>query len=101
MTEYRHGAHTVFRIHLHLVWTTKYRKPLMSGEVGLRLRELIREICSHLEATIIKGLSCGRRAGRKLKRQLSPHSGLSVRYTDATTFEVVEFSLVVFDGGTA
>ncbi len=55
MTEYRHGAHTVFRIHLHLVWVTKYRKPVMTGEVGLRVRELIREICGHQEVTIIKG----------------------------------------------
>ena len=55
MTEYRHGAHTVFRIHLHLVWVTKYRKPVMTGEVGLRVRELLREICGHHEVTIIKG----------------------------------------------
>ncbi len=55
MTDYRHGAHTVFRIHLHLVWTTKYRKAVMSGEVGLRVRELIREICGTHEVTIIKG----------------------------------------------
>ena len=55
MTEYRHGAHTVFRIHLHLVWVTKYRKPVMTGEVGLRLRELLREICGHQEVTIVKG----------------------------------------------
>ncbi len=27
----------------------------MTGEVGLRLRELLREICGHLEVTIIKG----------------------------------------------
>ena len=55
MTDYRHGAHTVFRIHLHIVWVTKYRKPAMTGEVGLRVRELIREICGHHEVTIIKG----------------------------------------------
>ena len=55
MTEYRHGAHTVFRIHIHLVWVTKYRKPVLTGEVGLRVRELIREICGHHEVTIIKG----------------------------------------------
>jgi|ERR1700742_351689 len=55
MAEYRHGAHTVFRIHLHMVWVTKYRKPAMTGEVGLRVRELIREICGHHEVTIIKG----------------------------------------------
>ena len=55
MTDYRHGAHTVFRIHLHLVWVTKYRKPVMTGEVGLRIRELIREICGSNEVTIMKG----------------------------------------------
>ena len=55
MTDYRHGAHTVFRIHLHLVWVTKYRKPVMSGEVGLRVRELLREICGPHEVTIMKG----------------------------------------------
>lgn len=51
----RHGAHTVFKIHLHLVWTTKYRKPAMTGEVGVRVRELIRQICGALEVEIIKG----------------------------------------------
>jgi putative transposase len=55
MKDYRRGAHTVFEIHLHIVWTTKYRKPVMTGEVGTRLRELIREICGNQEVTIMKG----------------------------------------------
>ncbi len=55
MKDYRRGAHTTFEIHLHLVWATKYRKPVMTGEVGTRLRELVREICGNHEATIIKG----------------------------------------------
>ena len=29
--EYRRGAHTVFEIHLHLVWITKYRRPALHG----------------------------------------------------------------------
>jgi putative transposase len=52
---YRHGAHTVFEIHLHLVWTTKYRKAVMSGEVGLRVREVIRQVCRSEEVDILKG----------------------------------------------
>ena len=52
---YRHGAHTVFEIHLHLVWTTKYRKPIMTGEVGVRVRELIRQICREEDVEIMKG----------------------------------------------
>jgi putative transposase len=52
---YRHGAHSVFEIHLHLVWTTKYRKPIMTGEVAHRVRDLIRQVCREEEVGILKG----------------------------------------------
>ena len=52
MNEYRHGAHSVFEIHLHLVWVTKYRKPVLVGPVGHRIRDLIREICGGLDVHI-------------------------------------------------
>jgi len=52
---YRHGARTVFEIHLHLVWTTKYRKPVMRGDVGVRVREVIRQVCRAEEVDILKG----------------------------------------------
>jgi putative transposase len=55
MGEYRHGAHTVYEIHLHIVWITKYRRPMLTGEVGLRVRDLIREICGQHDVLIIKG----------------------------------------------
>jgi putative transposase len=55
MAEYRHGAHTVFEIHLHLVWITKYRRPALSGEVATRVRDLIRDICGQHEVKIMKG----------------------------------------------
>lgn len=53
--EYRHGAHTKFEIHLHIVWVTKYRKPLLVGEVGSRVRELIRQVCREQEVEILSG----------------------------------------------
>ena len=52
---YRHGTHTVFQIHLHIVWTTKYRKKVLRGEVGKRVRELVRQICRENDIEIIKG----------------------------------------------
>src|SRR4029078_11577033 len=55
MADYRHGDHSVFEIHLHLVWVTKYRKPVLSGAVGSRVRDLIREICGASDVVIIKG----------------------------------------------
>jgi len=55
MPEYRRGAHTVFEIHLHLVWITKYRRAAMVGEVATRVRDLIRDICAQHEVQIMKG----------------------------------------------
>jgi len=55
MERYRHGSHTVFLIHLHLVWITKYRKPILQGDIAYRVRDLIREICRSHDVEIIKG----------------------------------------------
>ena len=57
MAEYRRGAHTVFQIHLHLVWTTKYRKAVLIGEVSTRVRDLIWQICGDHDVKIMKGHS--------------------------------------------
>ena len=37
------------------MWITKYRKPVLRGEVGERVRELIREICKTNDVEIISG----------------------------------------------
>ena len=55
MEHYRKSSHTTYDIKYHLVWITKYRKPVLSGEVANRVRELIREICKSREIEIIKG----------------------------------------------
>ena len=55
MKIYRRGPHTVFDLKYHLVWTTKYRKPILEGSVGKRVRDLIREICVENSIDIIKG----------------------------------------------
>jgi putative transposase len=55
MSEYRHGSHSVFSIQLHLVWVTKYRYPMLEGEVSQRVKALIMEICRNQEVEILKG----------------------------------------------
>jgi putative transposase len=55
MGEYRRGAHTVYEIHVHLVWTTKYRKQVLVGDAANRVRDLIREICGTHDVKIMKG----------------------------------------------
>jgi putative transposase len=55
MEHYRRTSHTRFDIKYHFVWVTKYRKRLLSGAVGQRLRKLVRDICGEHEVKIIKG----------------------------------------------
>ena len=55
MTEYRKGSHTVYDLKYHIVWITKYRKAVLRGEIGVRLRELIRQTCEAQEVYIEKG----------------------------------------------
>jgi putative transposase len=45
----------VYELHYHFVFTTKYRKPVLRGDVGKRLRELTREICRGRDIEIVKG----------------------------------------------
>jgi putative transposase len=45
MVEYRKGGHTLYDIKYHLVWITKYRYQVLRGDIALRARDLIREIC--------------------------------------------------------
>ena len=55
MEHYRKSSHTIYDIKYHLVWITKYRKPVLQGEIATRARELIREICRSYDVEIIKG----------------------------------------------
>ena len=52
---YRKTAHSVYDLKYHLVWTTKYRKPVLRGEIAVRVRELIRQTCATLEVYILSG----------------------------------------------
>ena len=52
--DYRRAAHTVYALHYHFVFITKYRKPVLRGEIGTEVRELIREICRTLDIEIVQ-----------------------------------------------
>ena len=54
--EYRYGSHTVFNIEYHFVWVTKYRYKVLTGDVGVRVRELVRQSCEAFEIQIMKGV---------------------------------------------
>ena len=46
----------MFRLHVHLVWCTKYRKPVLRGDIAHRLRDLAKEICSDMGVEILSGV---------------------------------------------
>lgn len=52
---YRKTAHSVYDLKYHIVWITKYRKPIIHGAIGLRVRELIQQTCASLDVYIEKG----------------------------------------------
>jgi putative transposase len=40
---------------VHVIWIPKYRKPVLRGDVALRVRDLIRQIAAQHELEVISG----------------------------------------------
>lgn len=55
MVEYKTGGHSIYDIKYHIVWVTKYRYRVLTGEIAHRAREIIRQCCLTRDLTIIKG----------------------------------------------
>ncbi|HEX2648104.1 MAG TPA: IS200/IS605 family transposase [Candidatus Dormibacteraeota bacterium] len=55
MRHYRLGAHTKSDLKVHVVWIPKYRKPVLTGDLALRVRDVIRQIASEHELEILSG----------------------------------------------
>jgi len=56
MKEQRHNSHSVTRLTAPLVWVTKYRYQVLQGEIKVRCRELIIQICDTEDVKILKGV---------------------------------------------
>jgi putative transposase len=54
-SQYRHTSHTTYDNKYHIIWITKYRKKVLIDDIGLRLREIIRQICNEDKIEILKG----------------------------------------------
>lgn len=50
------SPHTVNSLQVHLVWITKYRYQVLQGDVQLRCRDILRQVCNSLDIQIIKGV---------------------------------------------
>lgn len=56
MRNNRYAGHTVTQLSVHLVWVTKYRYTVLTGDIQLRTRELIQQICDAQDVRILKGV---------------------------------------------
>ncbi|WP_408647412.1 transposase [Wolbachia endosymbiont of Pentidionis agamae] len=45
--DYKHGSHSTFDLKYHLVFCTKYRYRILTGQIAVRAREIIRECKLH------------------------------------------------------
>lgn len=55
MRSYREGTHTVHDLTVHPVRITKYRYTVLTQDIGIRLREIIRQVCDAHDIHIIRG----------------------------------------------
>jgi putative transposase len=55
MRLYKLGAHTKTDLKVHLIWIPKYRKRVLSGQVAIRTRDILRQIALEHEIEIITG----------------------------------------------
>lgn len=56
MESYRTGSHSVSRMSAHIVWVTKYRYHVLTGDVQVRCRDLVVQICNTENVQILKGV---------------------------------------------
>ena len=55
MRRYQLGAHTKSDLKVHLIWIPKYRKRVLTGQVAIRTRDILRQIALEHELDIITG----------------------------------------------
>jgi putative transposase len=55
MSDYRHGSHPVFSIHLPVVWITTYRHKVLRGAIAERVRDVVREECRRQSVDSLQG----------------------------------------------
>src|SRR6202050_4767228 len=50
----RHGRHCVFKMHVHFVFVTKYRRGVFTNEIRSDLRSIFKEVCDDFEAELVE-----------------------------------------------
>ncbi len=56
MSTQRTNGHTVSRLTVHIVWSTKYRYSVLEGDIQIRCRALLIQVCDAMDIVILKGV---------------------------------------------
>jgi REP-associated tyrosine transposase len=52
--EFRTGRHCVFKLHVHLVFVTKYRRKVLDAAAHETLRDICTKVCQDFEAVLVE-----------------------------------------------
>ena len=55
MKQFIRLAHAVWQCKYHVVWCSKYRYRILRGEIGLNIRDIIRQLCEWKKIKILEG----------------------------------------------
>lgn len=53
-TQVEKGSHSVYSIHLHIVFVTKYRRKVITAPMLTRLREIFSKVCSAQKSNLLE-----------------------------------------------
>lgn len=53
MTDYSKGAHTKYHHRFHIVWITKYHYKVLSGDIQIRVREIVSQLAEDFGVHIV------------------------------------------------
>ena len=56
MAKYRKTTHSVSNLSCHIVWVTKYRYKVLTGDIKKRCRDILVQVCDSEDVHILKGV---------------------------------------------
>jgi putative transposase len=49
-----HSIHDINMLQVHLVWITQYRYHVLQGDIHLRCRDILRQVCNSIDIRLSK-----------------------------------------------
>ena len=53
MDDYNRGSHSVYKLTYHIIFVTKYRKKVITDEIGDFMKDMTEYLCNHMDCTLI------------------------------------------------